>query len=296
LESAQYYEEERKKAETLSLQWPHRFAEIHLCENATGDRLTECRNAKECYDSFSNEDVAYSTILSTCKDTFDFDIGGYDSELCLELVGSGIHINSCVFGVNSNCFGCCSLQKKEYCILNKQYTKEEYESLVPTIITKMRADGEWGEYFPVRMSPFAYNETVAKEEFPLTKEQIESSGFAWKTPKEDIPRSATTMPAASLPDRLAEAPAESSMWIITCEETARPFRFIKQEIEFYKMMQLPLPHLHPDVRHMRRLARRNPRTLFTRNCSTCDVTISTTFAPERKEIVVCEACYLKEVY
>ncbi len=36
-----------------------------------------------------------------------------------------------------NCFGCISLRNASYCILNKQYTKEEYEALVPQIIEHM---------------------------------------------------------------------------------------------------------------------------------------------------------------
>ena len=37
----------------------------------------------------------------------------------------------------SNIFGCVGVQNKQYCILNKQYTKEEYEALVPKIIEHM---------------------------------------------------------------------------------------------------------------------------------------------------------------
>jgi hypothetical protein len=56
--------------------------------------------------------------------------------------------------------------------LNRQYTKEEYELLVPKIIEKMMSDGEWGEFFPAILSPFGYNETVAQEYFPLTREEL----------------------------------------------------------------------------------------------------------------------------
>jgi len=36
----------------------------------------------------------------------------------------------------------------------------------------MEADGERGEFFPITMSPFAYNETIAQEYFPLGKAEI----------------------------------------------------------------------------------------------------------------------------
>jgi hypothetical protein len=74
----------------------------------------------------------------------------------------------------SNCFGCISLRNKSYCILNKQYSKEEYEKLVPQIIEKMQADGERGEFFDPSLSSFGYNETVAQEYFPLTRDEASS--------------------------------------------------------------------------------------------------------------------------
>ena len=36
-----------------------------------------------------------------------------------------------------HCFGCVGFKHKQYCILNKQYTKEEYEKLVQKIIKQM---------------------------------------------------------------------------------------------------------------------------------------------------------------
>jgi hypothetical protein len=35
--------------------------------------------------------------------------------------------------------------------------------------------GEWGEFFPSSLSPFGYNETVAQEYYPLTRDDILSS-------------------------------------------------------------------------------------------------------------------------
>jgi hypothetical protein len=73
---------------------------------------------------------------------------------------------------SKDCFGCVGLQRKQYCILNKQYTKEEYETLVPKIIEHMKSTREWSEFFPIEISPFTYNETVAQEYFPLTKAEV----------------------------------------------------------------------------------------------------------------------------
>lgn len=71
---------------------------------------------------------------------------------------------------DSDLFGCIYLRKKSYCILNKQYTKEEYEILVAKIKQQMEdlpykdSRGKiykYGEFFPIEMSPFCINETPA---------------------------------------------------------------------------------------------------------------------------------------
>lgn len=70
-----------------------------------------------------------------------------------------------------NCFGCIGLNQKEYCIFNKQYTKEAYEKLVAQLITIMIKHKERGEFFPITLSPLAYNESPAQTYYPLTKDQ-----------------------------------------------------------------------------------------------------------------------------
>jgi len=85
-------------------------------------------------------------------------------------------------------------------------------------------------------------------------------------------------------------------WAIECEITKKPFRIIKQELEFYRKYNLPIPRRHPDQRHLDRMSLRNPRHLYTRNCDKCKKEIQTTYSPERPEIVYCQDCYEKEVY
>ena len=36
----------------------------------------------------------------------------------------------------------------------------------------MMKTGEWGEFFPSSLSPFGYNETVAQEHFPMSREEV----------------------------------------------------------------------------------------------------------------------------
>ena len=54
-------------------------------------------------------------------------------------------------------------------ILNTSYEPKERESLVARVIDKMQSDGERGEFFPPKFSPYPFNDTVALEYFPLQK-------------------------------------------------------------------------------------------------------------------------------
>src|SRR5262249_45269164 len=86
-------------------------------------------------------------------------------------------------------FGCVGLRNADYCIFNKQYTKEEYEKLVRKIIEHMNSmpyvdaqgiEYKYGEYYPVELSIFGYNETYAPELLPLSKSQALTRGYKWQ--------------------------------------------------------------------------------------------------------------------
>jgi hypothetical protein len=288
----------------------HKHLNIINCENSSGDDLKNCNNMKECFDMQNSENCSYCWE-GDAKFTQDCNNLYYSPELCYEIVSMLANYNSkftmyshycsdiqycdlCYY--SKNLFGCIGIIRGEYCILNKQYTKEEYEKLLPKIIEKMKSDGEYGEFFPQSISPFAYNETVAQEHFPLNKEEIISRGWKWKDKNDTIAKNTKIIHATKLPEDIKEIPDAIMEWAIECEETGRPFKIIPQELNFYRKNQIPISHLHPDQRHKKRMELKNPRKLFERNCHSCHTTISTTYHPNRKEKVYCEKCYLKEVY
>jgi len=163
----------------------------------------------------------------------------------------------------------------------------------------MIADGEWGEFFSPSLSPFGYNETVAMEYYPLTKEEALSKGFNWsdyEPPPPQVDRVITQEQMKKLPDNIKDIPDDIVNWVLTCEVTGKAYRIIKQELQFYREYNLPIPRRHPDQRHKDRMALRNPRKLYDRTCMKCGKPIKTTYAPDRTEIVYCEECYLKTVY
>jgi hypothetical protein len=200
------------------------------------------------------------------------------------------HCQSC-----NHCFGCIGLKHKNYCILNTQFTKEEYEALLPKIIEHMRKTAEWGEFFPIESSPFGYNETIAHEYFPITRDEVLQRGWQWCDYVPPEPAVERTINATDLPDSIEGMPDDVLNWAIRSKASGRPFRIIKQELAFYRNLQIPLPHLHPDERHMGRLRKRKPRKLWPRTCDKCRKSMTVAIAPERKEKALCEECYLSSM-
>ncbi|MGC9603295.1 MAG: hypothetical protein ABSF47_02395, partial [Minisyncoccia bacterium] len=168
--------------------------------------------------------------------------------------------------------------------------------------------------FPPELSPFAYNETIAQEYFPLTKGEAEKQGYRWKDP--DTKEYQITLLPTKLPDHIKDTGDDILKETIGCAHAAPPaggcthqcttaFRIIPEELSFYRRMNLPLPRLCPNCRHYERLAQRNPLKLWHRQCM-CDKAththkghclneFETSYSPERKEIVYCEQCYNAEV-
>lgn len=281
-------------------------------ENSSGDFLTNVQNARLCFDCNDIRDCAYCTNVSEhAFDCMDYDVWGYNAELLYEVMTSGYNTSRLAFCVDcwsnvhdmlycNDCFnsaylfGCVGLKKNTYCILNKQYSKEEYEALVSKIIAHMRSTGEWGEFLPLRASLFGYNETVASEYYPLPKEDALALGANWH--EEESAHKKYMGPAYDIPDDINDVNDDITTQILFCEGTGKPYKIIPQELKFYREAGLPIARLCPERRHKKRMTLRNPRTLYDRSCAMCQKAIQTTYAPDRPEIVYCEECYLSTVY
>jgi hypothetical protein len=155
-------------------------------------------------------------------------------------------------------------------------------------------DNSWGEFLPVRLSPFCYNESLASEELPVEKSKVLERGWKWQ---EDEERTNQTIGSTYvIPESIADVSDDITKEILTCTATGQPYKITPQELEFYRSMNIPVPRMSPRTRHKHRMALRNPHKLWNRACAKCQKPISTSYSPERPEIVYCEECYLKEVY
>ena len=144
------------------------------------------------------------------------------------------------------CFGCVGLKKKKYCILNTQYTKEEYEELVGKIKTDMTARGEWGKFVPFAMAYGGYNVSLAQVLFPRTKEQVLAMGAKWE--EAPAPSYQGAISSDELPDSIDAVTDEITKQRVICVETKLSYNIAPRELAFYKQHGIPLPQRHFDFR------------------------------------------------
>ncbi len=322
-DSYEKQQEALAELELLQAKSIHRAANILNSEDCTGDYLENSKNCHECFDVSDSQDCTRVTVGVSTKDCFDCSNMYIKPELCFMTLGTieayntayslyVFHSQNILYSENcfhsKDLFGCCGLKHKQYCILNTQYTKQEYEELVPRIIEHMKktpyqlsadgaamnpsgASGSWGQYFPQHFSPFGYNESVAHEYMPLTKEEATAMGFHWRETKDEIPEAKKIIAARDLPDRTSDVPDDVLNWAITCCVSGRPYKLQKAELNFYRQQSLPIPREHPDVRYDHRMRLKNARTLWQRTCDKCGKKTMSTFAEGRSERIYCEECY-----
>ncbi|MCF7833772.1 MAG: hypothetical protein K9L98_00200 [Candidatus Pacebacteria bacterium] len=304
----------------------------------SGEYINNSKNTFSSYYVNQVEDSKYIQLFFTpkAKDCYDCSLWGANTELSYECSSIGSNCYDIKFCCRSykgaqNCeyslycigcshiFGCSGLKNKQYCILNKQYKKEQYEELVPQIIKHMNdmpyVDSKgriykYGEFFPLEFSAFPYNDSIAQEYFPLNKEEAIKQGYIWF--EKENRNYQIDINTENIPDDIKDVDDSIIGKVIECDHhnkenhqklscdnsCTEAFKIIPEELQFYKRMNLPIPRLCPNCRHYERLAQRNPMKLWHRKCMKegCINEFETSYAPERQEIVYCEKCYQQEVY
>ncbi len=278
----------KERAEEIFRQFPVPHVIALQTENVTGNCIQQSRDVHDCFFILQGEGLRRCFSVNRSKDCQDVTTYGENCELfyestvcgensqrlsfCYECFDSSINLLYCHLCIGcTDCFGCVGLRKKKYCVLNVQYTKEEYEKLVPVIIARMRKDAEWGEFFPRECSPTAYNHSVAQRYHPLKKETAEAMGYRWI--EESIPEASNAIEASELPDGL---PASENPIIVKSATSNKPFKITTEEIKRYKNFNVPLPRETYDERMEARAAHMGGITLFDRPCAKTGKQIRTT--------------------
>jgi len=323
----------QKQSRLFELKFPYKYYHGSRAENSSGDYMENVERSRFLFNCRDHKDTAYMQDAwqktEDCRDCTEIILGELSYEMqgveapnrtivarsCLGAITDSCYCDMC-FGVQ-DCFGCFGLKQKQYCILNKQYGKEEYFKLKEKIIEHMRKTGEWGEYFSAKFSPFTYNESMAQDYFPLTKEKALEAGHTWyDRPARDYK---ITLGPKDLPKTLKDTPENIVNETIECATQLDPeniknyslcttaFKITPLEFSLYKILNIPIPEKCFPCRRQDRFKLRNPRKLYHRSCrcdktnhfhgtAVCEVEFETSYAPERSEIVYCEKCYQAEVY
>ena len=303
----------KKKFEQLTKESPRSCLYNIGSENCLANYMQQSKSNILCYLNFLSQDDKYSMGggygANNMYDSYAYTVSSYSMEVSgFTWHGSAFiltgeyncdncyycqHINACEY-----CFWCIWIKNKKYCILNKQYTKEEYEILVWKIITQMIQNKERGEFFPVTSSTFCYNETIAQDNRPLSKEDILAR---WRKRQEqeffvNIPEGMEKIQWKELPATIAEVGDDIIHKVIICEDSGKPYRIIQQELDFYRKHNIPLPTKHQDLRQAEVLKKRMPKDFHLTHCIKCNQEILSVYNPVMCYQVYCEDCYKKEIY
>ena len=337
-------ERAKKEFQETFYKSPRKFANLRNCVNCLGDNLINGKNSQYCFNVQRAENCKWVENADTPKDCYDLSTGG-ELEQCYEGVTPD-HSSQSKFAIfswkNNNVdyvdgchsskylFGCSGLKKSQYCILNKQCSKEEYEELIPRIKKHMDempyVDGggiiyKYGEFFPSELSYFKYNETNAQDLFPLKEEDIENKGLQWQD-KFQLTSGKETIKSEDIPDGITDVSDSITKEVLSCVQCNRNYKVIDAEMIFYRRMKIPIPRKCFYCRHKERFALHRPSRLWHRKCQCigstndkrpttndaykntvthfhgaekCPNEFETSYSPDRKEIVYCEACYNAEI-
>lgn len=301
----------------------HKYATIERSTNVIGDHVFNSKNIRTCFSVDNGEDVTYAINAEDIKDSMDIYQSGFKIELLYECNAQIRNYNSkfcnCTYDVShleycdicfnsQNLFGCIGLKKGEYMILNKKYTPEDYKIMKEKIIAHMKSTGEYGEFFPIVLSPFTLNESHVALFMPEKIQEKLAIGTFDKG----------TLTPDQIPDLISDVQDDILKQALTCTTCSRNYNIVEPELALYRRENIPIPRQCYACRDAARIALRAPRKLFHRTCmcalshphhqTNCVNEFETPYPPERAdgssvragapsrpEKIYCEACYQAEV-
>jgi len=252
------------------------------CENvvnwANNYQIKNAKNVMFIWWKWAGENI-YDCFLNTPPETDVY--GVFGTWYCDNIYNSyqltwGSNLYYCAIMERcSYCLWCVWLKNKSYCILNKQYSKEEWEILADKIFSQMEVDWILWDFLPWTFNPFYFNDTAAYLiDDSFTKEEVEKDWYLWREEaiKVDIPENAEII--RTNPPVLSDIPLDKGVktsetdfggflsdfqwfdenwnWLIDPEimkkvikdEKWNIYRIVKMEYDFLMKHWLPLPEVH----------------------------------------------------
>jgi hypothetical protein len=309
----------KKEFEILKKKAVRKFTMQTKCHNVTGDYIHNCYDGVELFDTYDAKNCSYMKDCEKPLDSMDCNNYYYNPQrgynIMGALEGSMMKNSAFVFYCNeveycdnchhlSNAIGCISIRKGDYMILNKAYSKEEYADIKEKIEKQLQEDNLLGQFFPPDVAPFAYNESLIQDFYPLSREVALRRGYRWQEHNTGT-FGKETMTEENIPKTISAVSDSILSEILACNECGKNFRLTEMELSFYRRMGIPVPHKDFECRHQDRMKKRNGMKLWHRSCmcvedkhdheGKCSNEFETTYAPERSEQIYCEPCYQREV-
>ena len=284
---------------------------IEKCENVTGDFLENSKNTLNCYFTQEQHDCVNSMRGYGNKDcvdvagSFNTELGyyssmpqdhSYDIRFCYNVMNCkfleySAHCLNC-----ENCFACCGLVGKKFCILNKEYSEAEYKKKKEEILSHLQKRGEYGSFFPGYFAANPYDESLSAFYWPLTKEDQEKNGFRVTTKmKREV--SPEYQSVSVIPDDSMNISDDITTKVYWDEQESLPFQISKKDVLFAQKLHAPLPYTNY-IRRMKENFRWIPFSGEMREttCAKTGETIMTSLPSSLDGRILSEEAYLKEVY
>lgn len=274
-------------------------------ENVTGNYINSSKNVSDGFFVLEAQDVFCGIRVVKANNVFSSAFAANNAQQIYASHGAVNNVSNIRWSVDCpnqthdleycihstlgthDCFGCVGLKRKEYCILNKQYAKEDYVVLLAKIRDHMRSTGEYGQLFPASLSPYYYNHSYAMEFTPLTRAEALQRGYQWKDEQID-----PTPTNYVIPDHIRDVQDDILQAVLVCSQTGKKYRLVKAELDIYRRFQIPIPRIAPLVRleNVSRYLQMVP--LVSRACVQCQAPLSSVYATEP---VLCEDCYQRSL-
>lgn len=294
--------------------WPENFNE--RTENCTGDYLRDCVNMTNCFQARDNS----SDMLDCC-------VVINDSHGCMSCAGCFFASNcymsvpsqssQCLFSFETrqsqnceycidifnceNCFGCIGLNRKKFCIFNKQYSESDYWKTVDALKCAMLDRGEYGQWMPASMSPSYFWDSSAVGFFAADQTFAEKIGANTFAPESEgaigeigeIGEASQLVDPSTLPDSIDDLSDDFAGKAMFDQIFKRRFAYLKPEIAFHKKMGVALSDRHYIARMNALMWDLNTGVFQPTSCAGCQKTIRVGMNrnyPDRT--VYCKSCYL----
>lgn len=301
----------KSKFENIIHSLPVRATRNEHSKNVFGNYLINSRDCISTTWAMNSENLVHTDFVISTRDSYDCSISAKTERMySTSAVGSisfdvkfsvfGRDLQECEYTMNCKncqyCFGCIGLMNAKFCIFNTRYSEEEYWKILDDLKVKMLESGEYGEFFPLSMSPFPYNASLSNILYNIPKEKVLKLGGWWYDDKTNLPNGMKIIETNEIESDIKNVTDNILDIGIISERNGKPFKIIKNELEFYKRKNVAIPSLTPYERIVDRFKYVNNFKVFGDKCFNCQKNILSSYATSDGFKPYCDDCYKKEIY